>query len=148
VIPVFDAHAPVAWTVWYAVLWLLILPFVLLVAYAFLRVTPAHSNEESTWLNGAVLSAFVLLIGTTFVSAIFVAHARPGRAWWGYLMWLAVHFVCWTFLGSGIFFASLQALAAGPRVWLRRLSSLLALAGVMLLHVASLYATHVFRHRP
>lgn len=147
-IPVFDTHGPVAWTVWYALLWLLIVPFVLLVAYAFLRVTPARSNEESTWLNGAVLSAFVLLIATTFVSAIFVAHASPGRAWWRYLLWLAVHFICWTFLGSGIFFASLQALAAGPRIWLRRLSSLLALAGVALLHLASLYATDVFRHRP
>ena len=75
-------------------------------------------------------------------------RAQPDRQWWTYFLALAVHFTCWTFLGSGVFFASLQALAAGPRVGLRRLSALLAVVGVSLLHFATLYATSIFRNRP
>jgi hypothetical protein len=143
----FDAHGIWVWPVWYAVLWLAVLPFALLVVWSLFRVSPSTSDKESTWLNGAVIAAFVTLILSSLVSALLYARAQPDRTWLTYVLWLAVHFVCWTFLGSGVFFASLQALAPGPRVGLRRISGLLALVGVAVIHTASLYATHVFRHR-
>lgn len=147
VIALFETDGAWWWTAWYALLWIGVLPFATLLVYTFVRVTPARSGEESTWLNGAVLLAFVVLVVTSLASALLYAHAQPGHTWWTYLLWLAIHFACWTFLGSGVVFASLQALAAGPRVWLRRLSALLAVAGVSLFHLASLFATATFRGR-
>ncbi|MCC6927674.1 MAG: hypothetical protein IT359_01675 [Gemmatimonadaceae bacterium] len=147
-ISVFDTHGLWLWSVWYGLLWLAVVPFGCLVIYTFLKVRPATSREESTWLNGAVLASFIVLMVTSFLAALLYVRAQPDRQWWSYVLAIAVHFTCWTFLGSGVFFASLQALAAGPRVGLRRLSALLAVVGVSLFHYATLYATDTFRTRP
>jgi len=135
------------WTIWYSVMWLVVLPFVYMLLWTVVRVSRARSGEESTWLNGAVLGAFFALIITTFLATLLYVKALPMREWYTYLAWLAVHFVTWTFVGSGVFFASLQALAAGPRIGMRRTAALLAVLGVTILHVAQLYATWRFRTR-
>ncbi len=142
-----DTRGHPLWVVWYGVLWAAVVPFVVMLLWIVVRVTPAGSDKESTWLNGAVLGAFFVLIVTSFVSALLYTRAQPDRTLWTYLAWLAVHFVGWTFLGSGVFFASLHALAAGPRLGMRRLAALLAVLGVAILHFASLYATYEFRQR-
>ena len=147
-IDVFDTHGVWVWTLWYAILWLSVVPFGVLVLYTFVKVRPATSGEESTLLNGAVLASFIILMVTSFLATLLYVRAHPDRQWWWYAVGMAIHFTCWTFLGSGTFFASLQALAAGPHVGLRRLSAVLAVAGVTLFHVATLYATGTFRNRP
>ena len=136
-----------AWGLWYALLWLTVLPFVAMLLWSLVRVRAATSGEESTWLNGAVLAAFFLLIMTSFGSALLRVWTQGDRNVWTYVRWLALHFFGWTFLGSAIFFASLQALAAGPRVWLRRLWALLATAGAIAIHAGSLYAVYHYRLR-
>jgi len=143
----FDARGHPLWMVWYAVLWAAVVPFVMMLLWVAVRVTRARSGQESTWLNGAVLGAFFTLVVTSFVCALLYVRAQPDRTLWTYAAWLAVHFVCWTFLGSGVFFASLHALAAGPRLGMRRLAAVLAVLGVAILHLASLYATYEFRQR-
>ncbi len=148
VIAVFDTHGVWLWTIWYGLLWLAVVPFGCLLLYTCFKVRPSTSREESTWLNGAVLASFIVLIVTSFLAVLLYVRAQPDRQWWTYFLAVAVHFTCWTFLGSGVFFASLQALAAGPRVGLRRLSALLAVVGVALFHYAALYATDTFRSRP
>lgn len=135
------------WAAWYAVMWLMMLPFMYMLFWTIFRVSRARSGEESTWLNGAVLGAFFALIITTFLATLLYVRALPTHEWYTYLAWLAVHFVTWTFLGSGVFFASLQALAAGPRIGMRRTAALLAVLGVSMLHLAQLYATWRFRTR-
>lgn len=135
------------WGAWYALLWAAIVPFAIMLLWTLLRVSKATSAEESTWLNGAVLGAFFTLIVTSLLSAMLFARSTEHRAWWTYLAWLAVHFVGWTFVGSGVFFASLLALAASPRIAMRRVAAVLAVAGVSLIHFASLYATWRFRIR-
>lgn len=140
-------HADGIWGVWYTVLWAAVVPFAIMLLWTLVRVNRANSGEESTWLNGAVLGAFFVLIATSFLSAILYARARPDRTWWTYVTWLVVHFIFWTFLGSGVFFASLQALAAGPRLGMRRLAALLAVLGVAIVQLAQLYATFRFRIR-
>jgi hypothetical protein len=64
VIELFETDGAWWWTAWYALLWIGVLPFATLLVYTFVRVTPARSGEESTWLNGAVLLAFVVLVVT------------------------------------------------------------------------------------
>lgn len=140
-------HASGIWGVWYLLLWAGVAPFPVMLVWTLVRVNPANSGEESPWLNGAVLGGYFVLIVTSFLSAILYARAQPVRTWWTFVAWLAVHFVFWTFLGSGIFFASLQALAAGPRLVLRRVAALLAVIGVSLVHVAQLYVAYRFRIR-
>lgn len=140
-------HAEGIWGVWYTVLWAATAPFAIMLLWTVFRVNAANSGEESTWLNGAVLGAFLTLLVTSFVSAILYARARPDRSWLTYAWWLVVHFIFWTFVGSGVFFASLQALAAGPRLVMRRFAAFLALMGVTVVHLAQLYAAHFFRHR-
>jgi hypothetical protein len=122
-------------------------PFVVMLLWTLFRVTRARCDKESTWLNGAVLGAFFALIVTSFVSVLLYTRAQPNRTLWTYAAWLTVHFVGWTFVGSGVFFASLHALAAGPRIGMRRVAALLAVLGVSALHAVSLYATYVFRNR-
>lgn len=143
----FDTHGMWLWSVWYAVLWLAVVPFGVLLLYAVFRVTPQRSHEESTWLNGAVLASFVVLIVSSLLGAMLYVRAQPDRAWWTYLLWMGIHFVAWTFLGSGVFFASLQALGGGARVGLRRVMAVLSFVGALMFHLATLYATHVFRAR-
>ena len=133
--------------VWYTLLSAAAAPFALMVLWTFLRLRPANSSTESTWLNGSVLAGFFALIVLTLVSALLYVWSQPTRTFWTYVGWILVHFLTWTFLGSGILFASLQALAEGPRLALRRLSAILALAGVVLLQAASLYATLRYRLR-
>lgn len=135
------------WAIWYSAMWLVVLPFAVMLLWTLLRVTRARSAEESTWLNGAVLGGFFSLIITTFLATLLYVRALPTREWYTYLAWLTVHFVSWTFLGSGVFFASLQALAAGPRIGMRRTAALLAVLGVTIIHLAQLYATWRFRTR-
>lgn len=143
----FDARGHPLWAVWYGVLWAAVIPFVVMLGWVLLYVTRERSGRESTWLNGAVLGAFFVLIVTSFVSALLYTRAQSDRTVWTYVGWLVVHFVGWTFLGSGVFFASLHALAAGPRLGMRRVAAVLAVLGVAILHFASLYATYAFRHR-
>jgi len=143
----FDTRGHPLWVVWFGVLWAAVIPFVLMLLWIFVRVTRARSDRESTWLNGAVLGAFFVLIVTSFVSALLYTRSQPDRTLWTYAAWLVFHFVCWTFLGSGVFFASLHALAAGPRLGMRRMAAVLAVIGVAILHFASLYATYEFRNR-
>ena len=126
--------------VWYALLWIAVAPFALMLLWTFVRLRPANSAQESTWLNGSVLGAFVLLLLTTLGSAIMYSRAQPGHGFWTYTRWIATHFLTWTFLGSGIFFASLQALAAGSQLLSRRIAAMLAVAGVGVMHAASLFA--------
>lgn len=140
-------HADGIWGVWYTVLWAMTVPFAIMLLWTLFRVNAGNSGEESTWLNGAVLGAFLALVVTSFVSAILYVSARPDRSWLTYVWWLVMHFLFWTFVGSGVFFASLQALAAGPRLAMRRIAAVLAVAGVTVVHLAQLYAAHVFRHR-
>jgi hypothetical protein len=135
------------WALWYGVTWLAVVPFVVMLFWTVLRVSRARSAEESTWLNGAVLAAFFVQMLTSLTAVVLFVRALPSREWHTYLVGLALHFVSWTFLGSAIFFASLQALAAGPRIWLRRAAAFAAAAGVMLVHAATLYATWRFRAR-
>jgi hypothetical protein len=135
------------WGVWYGLLWLTVLPFVVMLLWTLLRVSKATSSEESTWLNGAVLAGFFSMIVTSLLSVVLYVRAQADRSWVTYLVWLALHFIAWTFLGSGVFFASLQALAAGPRIGMRRIAAVLAVLGVAVIHLASLYATYRFRTR-
>lgn len=135
------------WTLWYGVTWLTIVPFGVMLLWTVFRVSPARSGEESTWLNGAVLAAFFVQMLTSLVGVVLFVRSLPSREWTTYLVGLALHFVSWTFLGSAIFFASLQALAAGPRLWMRRAAALVATAGVVVIHAATLYATWRFRSR-
>jgi hypothetical protein len=135
------------WALWYGVTWIATMPFVTMLLWTLLRLTPRRSGEESTWLNGAVLAAFFLLMLTSLTAVMLFVRARGSQAWYMYLAGLAAHFVSWTFLGSAVFLASLQALAAGPRVWGRRLAAVGAVAGVAVIHAATLYATWRFRTR-
>lgn len=140
-------HSTGIWPYWYTLLWLEVVPFGIMVLWTVVRVSAARSREESTWLNGAVLGAFFTQIITSGISTLLFVRAMPDRAWYTYLLWVVIHFAVWTFLGSGVFFASLQALASGPRVTMRRLAALLALAGMLIIHFATLYATWRFRIR-
>lgn len=140
-------HTGGIWGIWYTVLWAAVVPFAIMFLWTLVRLNAANSGEENTWLNGAVLGAFFILIVTSFLGVILYVRAMPNRTWWTYANWVLVNFLFWTFLGSGVFFASLQALAAGPRLGMRRLAALLAVLGVTLVHLASLYATHRFRTR-
>lgn len=140
-------HAGGFWGAWYLLLWTAVVPFVFMLGWTLLHVSATNSAEENTWLNGAVLGAFFVLIVTSFLSAILFARAQSSRTWWTYVSWLTVHFVFWTFLGSGIFFASLSALAAGPRLVMRRVAAFLAVVGVVVVHVAQLYVAYRFRTR-
>jgi len=135
------------WALWYGVTWLTTVPFGVMLLWTLVRVTPRRSAEESTWLNGAVLAAFFVLMLTSFAAVVLFVRALPSRQWHTYLVGLALHFVSWTFLGSAIFVASLQALAAGPRLWMRRAAACAAVAGVAAIHAATLYATWRFRSR-
>lgn len=143
----FNVRGHPLWVVWYGLLWAAVVPFVVMLLWSWVRVSRQTASEENTWLNGAVLSAFFVLIITSLGSVLLFVRSQPDRTWWTYLRWLATHFAVWTFLGSGVFFASLQALAAGPKLGMRRASAMLAMAGVAILHVASLYATYRWRHR-
>ncbi len=140
-------HSTGIWLYWYALIWLEVLPFGVMLLWTLLRVSPARSKVESTWLNGAVLGAFFTQIVTSALAAVLFVRAMPTHGWYTYLFWLVAHFVVWTFLGSGVFFASLQALAAGPRITMRRTAALLAVIGVAIIHAATLYATWRFRIR-
>jgi len=135
------------WGVWYGVLWVATVPFLVMLVWTLVYVRRATSGQEKTWLNGAVLAAFFLLIVTSLVSTLLHVRAHVDRTYWTYARWLVTHFVTWTFLGSGIFFASLQALAAGPRLGMRRVSALLAVLGVGIIHAASLWAADEYRRR-
>lgn len=140
-------HAAGIWGAWYLVLWAATVPFAIMLLWTLFRVNLSNCGEESTWLNGVVLGAFFVLVVTSFLSALLYARATPNRSWWTYASWLIAHFLLWTFAGSGIFFASLQALAAGHRLIMRRLAALLAVVGVALVHLAQLYVTYRFRTR-
>ncbi len=140
-------HSEGIWPYWYTLLWLEVIPFGVMLLWTLLRVSPERSRVESTWLNGAVLAAFFTQIVTSGIAVLLYARAMPDRHWYTYLFWIVVHFVVWTFLGSGVFFASLQALAAGPRIALRRVAAMLAVIGMSILHLATLYATWRFRIR-
>jgi hypothetical protein len=129
-----------AWSVWYAVLWLAVVPFLIMLVWLFVRLSPRTAGEENTALNGSVLGAFFLLVLSSFVSVILFVRASPSSTIWTYAGWLALHFLGWTFLGTSIFFASLQALGGGKRVGMRRLAGAFACAGAFIAHAASLYA--------
>ena len=135
------------WGLWYVLLWLTVLPFVIMLLWTVVRVSRATSGEESTWLNGTVLHAFFLLMVTSFGSTLLYVWSQPDRNIWTYVRWTALHFFSWTFLGSSVFFASLQALAAGPKLGIRRLSALLATVGALAIHAVSLYAAYRYRTR-
>jgi hypothetical protein len=135
------------WAIWYGLLWVAVVPFVVMVAWVMVRVTPATAGEESTPLNGAVLGALLLMLFTSLASTLLFARAQPSRTIWTYARWIGFHFVVWVFLGSGVLFASLQALAAGPRLRGRRLAAFAALCGALLIHAATLLATWTYRIR-
>lgn len=135
------------WLYWYALLWLEVIPFGIMLLWTLVRVSPARSRIESTWLNGAVLGAFFTQIITSGIATLLFVRAMPDRAWYTYLLWVVIHFTVWTFLGSGVFFASLQALAAGPRITMRRAAALIAVVGMFVIHYATLYMTWRFRVR-
>lgn len=140
-------HNTGIWPFWYTLLWLEVVPFGIMVLWSLVRVSASRNRDESTWLNGAVLGAFFAQIITSGISTLLFVRAMPDRAWYTYLLWVVIHFAAWTFLGSGVFFASLQALAGGPRIMMRRFAAVLALAGVLVFHFATLYATWQFRIR-
>jgi hypothetical protein len=130
-----------AWGLWYVVLWASVLPFLVMLIWLFVHVSPRTAGEEeNTVLNGSVLGAFFLLVLSSFVSVILFVRTRPSATVWTYVGWLALHFVGWTFLGSSIFFASLQALGGGRRLAMRRVAGAFAFAGALVAHAASLYA--------
>lgn len=134
-----------AWAVWYSVLWLSLAPFIAMLVWLFARVSPTTAGEENTALNGSVIAAFFLLVLTSLVSVILYVRAHPSPTVWTYARWLALHFLGWTFLGTSIFFASLQALGAGKKIAKRRVSGLVAFVGALFVSAASLYATWYFR---
>ncbi|MEO6446775.1 MAG: hypothetical protein ABIZ91_17065 [Gemmatimonadaceae bacterium] len=139
--------APGGWGFWYGLLWLAMVPFGAMLLWTFLHLSRENSGSESTWLNGAVLGSFLLLILTSFASTLLFVWSIADRTPWTYLRAVALHFFAWTFLGSSVLFASLHALASGPRVGVRRLSATLATVGAFAIHAVSLYATFRFRLR-
>jgi hypothetical protein len=135
------------WVLWYALLWLALVPFVVMTV-ALARATPNETVlAMETALAIGALSAFVLA-GATTIAGFFWTAAGPANGVWPYIRNVGGAFLGGLVVGLVfIFGAGYYAVTPQSPIVNRWAAQLVCLASAALLLAFCLHATWRFRHR-
>jgi hypothetical protein len=135
------------WILWYAILWLAVVPFAVMTAM-LTRATPNEPMEllEKAFAVGTV-GLFVLMIGTAISGVLWTVGGSSHGAW-PYVRNVGIAILVALIAGfAGIFGAGFYAVVRENPMPNRWAAQLLCLASALGLLFLCLHATWRFRHR-